>query len=70
MLTVRPKGHDSIVTIVYTFVPSVITMKMTTLPYVTLIWTSEDALIAVGHDCQPVLYPGSASGLEGYWFPR
>jgi actin related protein 2/3 complex, subunit 1A/1B len=35
---------------------------MTTLPYVTLTWASEDALIAAGHDCQPVLYSGTASG--------
>jgi actin related protein 2/3 complex, subunit 1A/1B len=32
------------------------------LPYVTLTWTGEDALVAAGHDCQPVLYSGTASG--------
>ena len=35
---------------------------MTTLPLVTLIWTSEDAIIAAGHDCQPYVFSGSESG--------
>lgn len=30
-----------------------------TLPFTTLVWTSEDALVAAGHDCQPVLFRGS-----------
>lgn len=39
------------------------TIKMSTLPLLTLTWTSEDALVAAGHDCQPVLF----SGNEGGW---
>lgn len=38
-----------------------VTIKTTTLPYVTLTWTAEDALIAAGHDCQPVLFSGTSS---------
>lgn len=38
---------------------AVITIKGTTLPYVSLCWTAEDALVAAGHDCQPVLFQGS-----------
>lgn len=55
-------SHDSTITIVYPSGPAVITIKGTTLPYVTLTWTAEDALIAAGHDCQPVLFSGTASG--------
>lgn len=55
-------SHDSTITIVYPAAPAVITLKTTMLPYVTLIWTAEDALIAAGHDCQPMLYSGTATG--------
>lgn len=37
---------------------------MSTLPYVTLTWTSEDSIIAAGHDCQPVVFSGSEGGWE------
>jgi actin related protein 2/3 complex subunit 1A/1B len=49
------------VTIVY---PSsgIITIKSTTLPHVTLTWTSENSFVAAGHDCQPILYKGSEQG--------
>ena len=40
----------------YPSAPAVITIKSTTLPYVSLTWTSEDTLVAAGHDCQPVLF--------------
>jgi len=53
-------SHDSTITIVYPGAPAVLTIKSTTLPYVTLTWTSEDSLVAAGHDCQPVLFSGTA----------
>lgn len=28
----------------------------------TLTWTAEDALVAAGHDCQPVLFSGTSAG--------
>lgn len=37
---------------------------MTTLPLVTLVWTSEDSLIAAGHDCQPLVFSGSQAGWQ------
>lgn len=37
---------------------------MTTLPLVTLTWTSEEALIAAGHDCQPFVFSGNESGWQ------
>ncbi|KAH7107616.1 actin-related protein ARPC3 [Auriculariales sp. MPI-PUGE-AT-0066] len=55
-------SHDSTITIVYPAGPAVVTIRSTTLPYVTLTWTGEDALVAAGHDCQPVLFSGSTDG--------
>lgn len=54
-------GHDSTVTIVYPG-QATFSVKSPSLPYVSLCWTSEDALVAAGHDCQPVLFSGTASG--------
>lgn len=56
-------GHDSTVSIVYSGGgPAVLTVKMNTLPLVTLTWTAEDALVAAGHDCQPLIFSGNESG--------
>jgi actin related protein 2/3 complex, subunit 1A/1B len=49
---------------VYPGGPTVYSIRSNTLPYVTLTWTSEDALVAAGHDCQPVLFSGSPSGWQ------
>jgi len=57
-------GHDSTISIVYPgSAPAVRTVRMATLPLVTLVWTSEDAIVAAGHDCQPYVF----SGNEGGW---
>ena len=40
----------------------VINIKVSTLPLVTLTWTSEDAIVAAGHDCQPLVFSGSEQG--------
>ena len=40
------------------------TIRMTTLPLVTLVWTSEAALVAAGHDCQPLVFSGSQAGWQ------
>jgi len=55
-------SHDSAITVVYPASNAVIAVKVSTLPYVTLTWTSEDSLVAAGHDCQPVLFQGTESG--------
>jgi len=56
-------GHDSTISIVYPGSgPAVRTVRMTTLPLVTLVWTSEDAIVAAGHDCQPYVFSGNESG--------
>lgn len=58
-LTELFQGHDSTVSIAYPGAPAVLSIKSHTLPYVTLMWTSEDSLVAAGHDCQPVLFSGT-----------
>jgi len=57
-------SHDSSITIVYPNGPTIFHIKATTLPYITLTWTTEDSLVAAGHDCQPVLFQGSEQGWQ------
>ncbi|KAI0273451.1 actin-related protein ARPC3 [Gloeopeniophorella convolvens] len=57
-------SHDSTISIVYPGGPAIFTIRSNSLPYVTLTWTSEDALVAAGHDCQPVLFTGSPAGWQ------
>nr|ASF90263.1 hypothetical protein SPAR03771 [Bartheletia paradoxa] len=66
-------SHDSSLTIVYPGGPeqppqAVYPIRSSTLPYVTLVWTSENALVAAGHDCQPILYSGSID--QGWKYVR
>jgi actin related protein 2/3 complex subunit 1A/1B len=35
---------------------------MPSLPLTSLIWTSEDTIIAAGHDCRPLVFSGSEAG--------
>lgn len=56
-------SHDSSVTVVYPGSQAIYHIKMSTLPLVTLTWTSEEAIVAAGHDCQPFVF----SGNEGGW---
>ena len=37
-------------------------LGMTTLPPVTLVWTSEGSIVAAGHDCQPYVFSGNENG--------
>jgi actin related protein 2/3 complex subunit 1A/1B len=59
-------GHDSTVTLVYPGGPAVQTLKLNSLPFVTLAWTAEDTLVVAGHDCEPVVLSGSG---PGRWTP-
>jgi actin related protein 2/3 complex subunit 1A/1B len=56
-------GHDSTITVVNPQIGAQ-TIRISTLPYVTLAFTSESSLVAAGHDCQPVLFSDSGSGWE------
>ncbi|PWN29790.1 WD40 repeat-like protein [Jaminaea rosea] len=58
-------GHDSSLTIVYPSGPeapphATHVLRSPTLPHVALQWVSEESLVAAGHDCQPILFSGSA----------
>ncbi|THH27421.1 hypothetical protein EUX98_g6758 [Antrodiella citrinella] len=57
-------SHDSTINIVYPGGPAIYTIRSSTLPLVTLTWTSEDTIIAAGHDCQPYVFQGNESGWE------
>ena len=55
------QGHDSSVTVVYPSSNAIFHVRTSSLPFVTLTWTSEEGLIAAGHDCQPTLFKGNAN---------
>ncbi|KAI0928995.1 hypothetical protein AcV5_006385 [Taiwanofungus camphoratus] len=57
-------SHDSSISIVYPGGPAVYTIKLTCLPLLTLTWTTENSLVAAGHDCQPLVFFGSDAGWE------
>ncbi|KAF8606035.1 actin-like protein ARPC3 [Ceratobasidium sp. AG-I] len=54
-------SHDSTITLVNPQLGAQ-TIRISTLPYVTLTFTSESSLVAAGHDCQPVLFSDSGAG--------
>ncbi|KAF9808861.1 hypothetical protein IEO21_07726 [Rhodonia placenta] len=57
-------SHDSSISIVYPGGPAIYTIKLTSLPLLTLTWTNENSLVAAGHDCQPLVFSGSDGGWE------
>lgn len=59
-------GHDSSLSVVYPSAPdqpphALHVLRSPTLPYVAVQWTSDGALVAAGHDCQPVLFTGDVN---------
>ncbi|KAF9068309.1 WD40-repeat-containing domain protein [Rhodocollybia butyracea] len=56
-------SHDSSISIAYPGGP-VHNIRMPTLPLVTLTWTTEDSIVAAGHDCQPLVFSGSDAGWQ------
>ncbi|KAJ7578385.1 actin-related protein ARPC3 [Mycena floridula] len=57
-------SHDSSISIVYPGGPTIYSIRMSSLPVVTLTWTAEDSIIAAGHDCQPYVFSGSDAGWQ------
>ncbi|KAH8099507.1 actin-like protein ARPC3 [Cristinia sonorae] len=57
-------SHDSTINIVYPGGPAIYTIKSNTLPLVTLTWTTEETIVAAGHDCQPYVFSGNESGWQ------
>ncbi|KAI1794672.1 actin-like protein ARPC3 [Ganoderma leucocontextum] len=57
-------GHDSSINVVYPGGPAVYNIKLSILPLVTLTWTTEESIVAAGHDCQPLVFAGNQGGWE------
>ncbi|CAK5264790.1 unnamed protein product [Mycena citricolor] len=57
-------GHDSSISIAYPGGPAVYSIRMPSLPLVTLTWTGENSIVAAGHDCQPLVFSGSQDGWQ------
>lgn len=55
-------GHDSTISIAYPASGAIRTVRIITLPLVTLVWASEDSIVAAGHDCQPYVFSGNENG--------
>ena len=59
-------GHDASLTVAYPTGPeqppqAIHVMHLPSLPYVTVLFTAENALVAAGHDCQPMVFEGNVS---------
>ena len=60
-------SHDAGVSVVYPAGPdeppkAVINIRTPLLPFLSLLWTNENEIVAAGHDCQPILFHGSHQG--------
>ncbi|KAK9237735.1 WD40-repeat-containing domain protein [Lipomyces kononenkoae] len=56
--------HDSSISIVYPSGPeqppaAIVNVSTTLLPFKSLLWLSENEIVAAGHDCHPVIFTGS-----------
>ncbi len=62
-------GHDSTLTVVYPSAPeqpprAIISVATQVLPFVSLVWSSEDEIIAAGYNCEAYRLQGSESGWQ------
>ncbi|KAF8965218.1 actin-related protein ARPC3 [Flammula alnicola] len=57
-------SHDSSISIVYPSGPVIHNIRMPSLPLVSLVWCSEDTIVAAGHDCRPLVFTGSEGGWQ------
>ncbi|KAJ3548754.1 hypothetical protein NMY22_g1139 [Coprinellus aureogranulatus] len=57
-------SHDSTINIVYPSGPAVYSVRLPSLPLVSLTWTSENSIVAAGHDCRPLVFSGSEQGWQ------
>jgi len=59
-------GHDSTISVVYpnADAPVVYSIRLPSLPLVSLTWTSENSIVAAGHDCRPLVFNGSEQGWQ------
>jgi len=63
-------GHDSSINIAYPArdggAPALINVRTSNLPLLSLMWQSETRVIAVGHDCSPMLFE-TVNGLDWHF---
>jgi actin related protein 2/3 complex subunit 1A/1B len=57
-------AHDSTITVVYPSGPdmaphAMYSIQLLSLPCISLLFATEESIIAAGHDCQPVLFEGA-----------
>ncbi|KAG5954167.1 hypothetical protein E4U58_000162 [Claviceps cyperi] len=62
-------AHDSSITVVYPTGPeqaprAILTVSTQLLPFKSLLWSSEDEIIAAGYDCEAFRFQGSESGWQ------
>lgn len=55
-------GHGSSISVADPARRSVVTVKTALLPMASLIWAAPNSIVAVGHDCLPVLFAGNDRG--------
>lgn len=60
-------AHDSSITVVYPGGAeqpprAIVSVAMGGLPFTSLVWTTEDELVAAGHDCRPIVLRGIETG--------
>ncbi|KAI9140107.1 putative actin-related protein 2/3 complex subunit 1A [Paraphysoderma sedebokerense] len=55
-------AHDSSLNVYYPATQNLVVVKTNMLPFTSLLWLSGSSIIAVGHDCSPVLFTGGESG--------
>ncbi|ODN76860.1 hypothetical protein, variant [Cryptococcus amylolentus CBS 6039] len=60
-------AHDASISVVYPSAPGSppsahVVLRLPSLPFTVLTFTSESTLIAAGHDCQPMVFSGSPEG--------
>lgn len=59
-------AHDSTLNVVYPSAPDAppqaqYSVRSASLPFMSLVFTREDQIVAAGHDCEPILFTGDAA---------
>ena len=49
-------GHDSTISVINQTKEAVVTVRTKYLPFLTCLFSSENSIIAAGHDCQPMVF--------------
>lgn len=62
-------AHDSSITVVYPTGPdqpprAILNISTQQLPFMSLLWSNENEIIAAGHDCEPYRFQGNENGWQ------